>query len=682
MAYYLTFPDPSDYESFTVTVNGTSVTSPYALTDGDQIVAVLYNEDSFNPETDSERTVFAVNGEELTSIENTWTKDITDDDVAITFVDDYWKGRFTLNATFAQTMLSAKVDSTDGIILATQGKYCASDIKVKAVLEEVTVTPGSTAQTSTPSEGYAGIGKVTVSKVSTQTKTVTPSTAQQVFTPSTGKYFSKVTVKAIPSSYIVPSGELEITENGTYDVTNYASVIINISSPTPQLTTPTIGINSTNSNIVEVTNYVLYAELENVFYNWILENEGGEQYAVSTGNIAYIDFDDVLDEKGATSGDYTVTVSITADGYTDSAVSNSVSVTYEETVFVCPTPVISKGDETNVFEISNTDEFVDSEGVNTMYTFEWNFNDEGTEYTHSTKELSINVLDILNEQNADSGEYSVNVIAKYTGYTDSPSSNVLQYVYTKLPTPIIEFGTQDAEAVHITNFSSFPSGTVFELWKDGTELAGTTTTGGYNLSDYDLEAGSYQITVTAAYNGQNTTSNALTFVVEATETYDFDVSVGGSFDISYQDEAPDVVIDPSNLAEYYDDGGVLVFTAKTAGTGTVTINEGSLGEGQYEKSTVYTVRVTNNLISFTFSGTSYQAEQNMTWAQFIDSSYNDGTFSRGDKFGGTIYYVNKDGKKVTCDTKSEQAGSRRYTYTDETIVDGYYYSHATGPVPS
>lgn len=90
----------------------------------------------------------------------------------------------------------------------------------------------------------------------------------------------------------------------------------------------------------------------------------------------------------------------------------------------------------------------------------------------------------------------------------------------------------------------------------------------------------------------------------------------------------------------------------------------------------------SNLITFYFRGTSYQAEEGMTWAQFIDSSYNDGTFSRGEKFGGTIYYVNRNGKKVTCDTLSDQAGSRCYTYTDETIADGYYYSHTTGPVAS
>ena len=37
-----------------------------------------------------------------------------------------------------------------------------------------------------------------------------------------------MTVEAIPNEYIVPSGELEVTENGTHDVTSYASVNVNV----------------------------------------------------------------------------------------------------------------------------------------------------------------------------------------------------------------------------------------------------------------------------------------------------------------------------------------------------------------------------------------------------------------------------------------------------------------------
>lgn len=64
-----------------------------------------------------------------------------------------------------------------------------------------------------------------------QTKTVTPTTSSQSVTPDSGyDGLSKVTVNAIPSNYIVPSGTKTITSNGTYDVTSYASATVDIAS--------------------------------------------------------------------------------------------------------------------------------------------------------------------------------------------------------------------------------------------------------------------------------------------------------------------------------------------------------------------------------------------------------------------------------------------------------------------
>lgn len=66
-------------------------------------------------------------------------------------------------------------------------------------------------------------------------KTVTPTKSKQVAV-SAGKWCTEsVEVGPIPEEYIVPSGTLEVTENGTHDVTGYAYV--NVTVPTEDLNT-------------------------------------------------------------------------------------------------------------------------------------------------------------------------------------------------------------------------------------------------------------------------------------------------------------------------------------------------------------------------------------------------------------------------------------------------------------
>ena len=70
------------------------------------------------------------------------------------------------------------------------------------------------------------------SNPNTTTLTVTPNETIQTFNASDEGYlgYSQVTVNAIPEGYIQPSGTLTISENGTHDVTNYASAVVSISS--------------------------------------------------------------------------------------------------------------------------------------------------------------------------------------------------------------------------------------------------------------------------------------------------------------------------------------------------------------------------------------------------------------------------------------------------------------------
>lgn len=78
-----------------------------------------------------------------------------------------------------------------------------------------------------------------------QTKTVTPTETSQSVTADAGYKLTEVSVEAIPSDYIIPSGTIEITENNTYDVTNYASANVNVPSEEPNLITKEITENGT-----------------------------------------------------------------------------------------------------------------------------------------------------------------------------------------------------------------------------------------------------------------------------------------------------------------------------------------------------------------------------------------------------------------------------------------------------
>lgn len=84
----------------------------------------------------------------------------------------------------------------DGVILKTAGKYCPEDITVVPQLQEKTVRPSETQQTATPDANYAGL--------------------------------SKVTIGAIPSDYVIPSGTIQITENGVVDVSGKATANVNV----------------------------------------------------------------------------------------------------------------------------------------------------------------------------------------------------------------------------------------------------------------------------------------------------------------------------------------------------------------------------------------------------------------------------------------------------------------------
>lgn len=72
-----------------------------------------------------------------------------------------------------------------------------------------------------------------------QEKEITPTKETQIVEPDRNyDGLKKVTVNKIPDEYIIPSGEIDITQNGTYNVTDKAMANVNI--PEKQLGTKTI----------------------------------------------------------------------------------------------------------------------------------------------------------------------------------------------------------------------------------------------------------------------------------------------------------------------------------------------------------------------------------------------------------------------------------------------------------
>lgn len=91
-----------------------------------------------------------------------------------------------------------------------------------------------------------------------QTKTVTPTKSQQSVSPDSGyDGLSGVTVNAIPDNYVIPSGAVDITTNGTHNVSGKATANVNVPSKEEETKTVDLNMASGNQTITPTSGKVL-----------------------------------------------------------------------------------------------------------------------------------------------------------------------------------------------------------------------------------------------------------------------------------------------------------------------------------------------------------------------------------------------------------------------------------------
>ena len=154
-----------------------------------------------------------------------------------------------------------------------------SAVSIDAMPTATQATPSITVNSSglitasaTQSAGYVSAGTKSATKQLTTkaAATITPTTTSQVAVSSGTYTTGNITVAAIPSDYIIPSGTLTITTNGTHNVKNYASATVSIAGAENTQTFDQMVdgslVNCTNSTITKIRDYAFenYSKLQSV----------------------------------------------------------------------------------------------------------------------------------------------------------------------------------------------------------------------------------------------------------------------------------------------------------------------------------------------------------------------------------------------------------------------------------
>lgn len=246
--------------------------------------------------------------------------------------------------------MEIELTNADGITLKTKDKYCSEDIDIIPKLQTKTTTVNGKV---TSDNAYVGLKEVTVNVQAAptlQSKTVTPTKSQQNIAADSGyDGLSGVTVNAIPDNYVIPTGTVNITANGTHNVSGKASVNVNVPSKEEQTKSVTITANGTvkitpdagktisevtvitavesekptlNAPTISLSNSTLTITNPATNGNFVTSYRifnGSAELAVVTSKT--VDLSTLLTETGT----YSITVKASAPNFNNSAASNAVS---------------------------------------------------------------------------------------------------------------------------------------------------------------------------------------------------------------------------------------------------------------------------------------------------------------------------------------------------------------------
>ena len=129
----------------------------------------------------------------------------------------------TVTELNGETRTETLTSSAGNTFTPTSGKNAITSITVTPNNQNRNVTPSTSEQTLNVNSGYSGNGTISVSAV-------TSSIDANIQAGNIKKDVTILGITGTLESGIVPSGTLNITQNGNYDVTNYANANVNVSS--------------------------------------------------------------------------------------------------------------------------------------------------------------------------------------------------------------------------------------------------------------------------------------------------------------------------------------------------------------------------------------------------------------------------------------------------------------------